>query len=112
MAAYQSALAGFEMPRREIGANRSAPGSVSAAIAAYYGDSSFCDALAPTYAEDAAAILERFREQHGDKRIALLERPHIAALLGAKEALRRSQLAQGLSAGSCNSRWAIGFAAG
>src|SRR5690242_14367329 len=41
MEVYQAALGGFEIPRREIGASRSAPGSVSAAIAAYYVDSSF-----------------------------------------------------------------------
>jgi integrase len=84
MEAYQAALAGHEVPRRDIGAGRSAPGSVSAAIAAYYLDSSFQHGLAPATQKMRRAILERFRAEHGDKRIALLERPHIAKMLGAK----------------------------
>jgi site-specific recombinase XerD len=31
-------------------------------------------------------ILERFREEHGDKRIALIERKHVQALIDAKAA--------------------------
>jgi len=85
MEAYKAALAGYDLPRRDIGAARSVPGSVSAAIAAYYSDSSFRDALAPITQQNRRAILERFREEHGDKRIASLERKHIAALLGAKK---------------------------
>jgi integrase len=85
MEAYQAALAGHEVPRRETGANRSAPGSVSAAIAAYYGDSSFRDAFSPATQQMRRAILERFRAEHGEKRIALLERPHIVKMLGAKK---------------------------
>jgi integrase len=85
MEAYQAALAGFEVPRRAAGASRSAPGSVSAAIAAYYVDSSFRDALAPATQQMRRAILERFRADHGDKRLALLQRPHIAKLLGEKK---------------------------
>jgi hypothetical protein len=85
MEVYQAALAGFEVPRREIGASRSAPGSVSAAIAAYYVDSSFRDALAPATQQMRRTILERFRADHADKRLALLQRPHIAKLLGEKK---------------------------
>src|SRR5262249_48623432 len=84
MEAYKAALAGYELPRRDIGAARSVPGSVSAAIAAYYGDSSSRDSLAPITQQNRRAILERFRAEHGDKRITRLEPKHIAALLGAK----------------------------
>jgi integrase len=85
MEAYQAALAGYELPRRDIGANRSVPGSVSAAVAAYYVDSSFRDGFAPATQQMRRAILERFRGEHGDKRIGLLQRPHIAKMLGAKK---------------------------
>src|SRR5215472_15491307 len=84
MEAYQAALAGYELPRRDIGASRSAPGSVSAAIAAYYGHNSFRDAFSPATQQMRRAILERLRAEHGEKRIALLERPHIVKMLGAK----------------------------
>lgn len=58
---------------------------MSAAIAAYYVDSSFRDALAPATQQMRRTILERFRADHGDKRLALLQRPHIAKLLGEKK---------------------------
>jgi integrase len=82
MAAYHAALAG-EGPRVEIGASRSHPGTVSAAVAAYYGDNSFL-ALAPGTRKARRAILEKFRAEHGDKRLALLQRAHVVGLLGAK----------------------------
>jgi integrase len=85
MEAYQAALAGYALPRRDVGADRSVAGSVSAAIAAYYVDSSFRDGFAPATQQMRRAILERFRSEHGEKRIGLLQRPHIAKMLGAKK---------------------------
>jgi hypothetical protein len=38
MAAHSAALAGFEIGRSDIGANRSTPGIVRTAVAAYYCD--------------------------------------------------------------------------
>jgi integrase len=83
MAAYQAALAGHEI-RQQIGARRSAAGTVGAAVAAYYLDNSFLS-LAPGTRKMRRAILERFRAEHGDKRISLLEQRHIAKLLGSKK---------------------------
>ncbi|HVH77159.1 MAG TPA: tyrosine-type recombinase/integrase [Stellaceae bacterium] len=80
---YQAAASGHEL-RAPIGSSRSAPGTISAAIAAYYADSSFRDGLAPATQGMRRAILERFRSEHGEKRIALLQRPHIAKMLGSK----------------------------
>jgi integrase len=78
MAAYQTAL---DSARTEIGAaKRSKPGSVSAAIASYYGSPSF-KALAGSSQQVRKAVLEAFRREHGDKLIAAMQRRHIAALL-------------------------------
>jgi integrase len=57
---------------------------VSAAIVGYYYDQSFL-ALAPSTQRPLRGILERFRAEHGDKRIALLQRQHIVTLLRSKK---------------------------
>lgn len=80
--AYNAALA--SMTVREIGKTKSAPGTVSAAIASYYQDNRFTS-LAPGTQKMRRAILERFREEHGDKRLAGLQKQHVAAILGAKK---------------------------
>src|SRR5262249_41829573 len=82
MTAYNAALAALNV--REIGKTRSAPGTVSAAIAAYYRDNRFT-ALAPGTQQARREILERFRAEHGDKRLAGLQKQHVAAILGAKK---------------------------
>jgi integrase len=79
--AYNAAIAALTV--REIGKAKSAPGSVSAAIAAYYRDYRFLS-LAPVTQKNRRAILERFRTQHGEKRLAGLQRAHVAVILGAK----------------------------
>lgn len=79
MEAYRAALAGMPI---EIGASRSIVGSVSAAIAAYYNSTEFKDALAPSTQAMRRAILERFREAHGDKPIGLLPTKFIVLTLG------------------------------
>jgi integrase len=72
MEAYQRALAAIAPV--EIGAKkRSGPGSLSAAIAAYYGSLEFRALTGGTPAK-RRAILETFREQHGDKPVRLLPR--------------------------------------
>jgi integrase len=82
MTAYNAALA--VMTVREIGKTKSAPGTVSAAIASYYRDNRFT-ALAPGTQKMRRTILERFRAEHGDKRLVGLQKQHIAAILGAKK---------------------------
>jgi integrase len=78
MDAYRAALDG---PQLGIGvAKRSKPGSVSMAIAAYYGAPDFTT-LAPGTKTVRRAILERFRHEHGDKPIALLPQKFIAVML-------------------------------
>jgi integrase len=69
MAAYQQALSASQP--KDIGANRTKPGTVNACIVGYYTCLAF-RGLASSTQQHRRAILERFRERHGDKRIALL----------------------------------------
>lgn len=80
MAAYQLALAGQPKP---IGAERTRPGTVNAAIVGYYTSPSFRE-LATGSQRKYRNVLERFREEHGDKRIASLPREFIVRALGKK----------------------------
>jgi len=82
MEAYRAALAG-EVPRVEIGASRTKPGTVNAAVISYVNSAAF-QAGAPDTRRTRRNILERFRTEHGDKRIALLRRMHINSMVAAK----------------------------
>jgi integrase len=75
--AYEDAL---ETPQLAIGAKRSKPGSVAMAVAAYFGSTDFGSLAAGTQAM-RRQILQRFREQHGDKPLALLPPKFIALTL-------------------------------
>ena len=77
MRAYEMALSSAPEP---IGANRNKPGSVSAAIAGYYSSQLFRGLTGGTPAM-RRAILERFRDEHGDKPIALLPKKFVIAVL-------------------------------
>jgi integrase len=81
MEVYEAALSGQPS---QIGASRTKPGTVSAAIVGYYYDQSFL-ALAPSTQRSLRGILERFRAEHGDKRIALLQRQHVITLIRSKK---------------------------
>jgi integrase len=80
--AYQAALAG-EVQHLEIGASRTVPGTINAAVISYFHSSAFAT-LAPETRRMRRNILERFRNEHGDKRIALLQRGHIDRMVAAK----------------------------
>jgi integrase len=84
MAAYEAAMRGEGAPI-EIGASRTKPGTVSAAVITYYASVAFLS-LAPGTRQMRRNILERFRAEHGDKRVALLQRNHIANMVAAKAA--------------------------
>jgi integrase len=78
MAAYQQALAAAPVA---IGASkRSRPGSVSAALAEYYGSHAFRSLTGGTPARRRSE-LERFREDYGQRLIASLPKEFIVALL-------------------------------
>jgi integrase len=82
MSAYESAMRG-EAGRVEIGASRSRPGTVNAAVAGYFGSLAFAS-LADGTRRIRRHILERFRAEHGDKGIATLARTHIERMINAK----------------------------
>lgn len=83
MAAYLGALAGVTAPRLQIGASRTMPGTVNAAIVGYYQCGAFTS-LAPLTQQNRRAILERFRDEHGNKRIATLPQDFILRTLGKR----------------------------
>ena len=85
MEAYQAALAGETAPRLEIGASRTRPGTIAALTVAYFNSHAF-HSLAPETKRTRRNILERFRTDHGDKRVALLQRGHIEKMVVAKAA--------------------------
>lgn len=81
--AYHAARAAHViLPPQQLGKKRSPEGTVAGAIAAYYQHNSFRDGLAPSTQAMRRAILERLRSEHGDKPLVLLERRHIAVMLG------------------------------
>jgi integrase len=57
---------------------------LNAALVSYYQSSAFTDGLSKSSQKMRRAILERFREAHGDKRIALLHKKALQAILNKK----------------------------
>lgn len=88
MTAYEVAMAG---DRQEIGLCRTKPGTVAAAVTGYFGSLAFAT-LAETSRITRRRILERFREEHGDKGIATLARVHVERMVNAKVATPGSAL--------------------
>ena len=81
MVAYGAAMAGETAPVRiEIGASRTTVGTVNHAIVGYYKSTAFAG-LARLTQQNRRAILERFRVEHGDKRIALLLPQHVTKIV-------------------------------
>jgi integrase len=80
LAAYQTALTCRQSP---IGLGRESKGSVSSLIASYY-QSAEWKQLAQVTQATYRNILERFREDHGDKPVGRLEREHVRRLVAAK----------------------------
>jgi site-specific recombinase XerD len=84
MRAYDAAKAG-EGLNTEIGANRTKPGTVNAALVSYYQSSQFKDGLAESSQKMRRAILENFREDHGDKRVALMTQMALQNIVNKKK---------------------------
>jgi integrase len=83
MRAYETALGNVEPI--VIGADRAKAGTVAATVSMYLASVTFAD-LADETRRTRRNILERFREAHGDKRIASIEKKHVQALIDAKAA--------------------------
>ena len=82
-AEYEACLKGIESPPMEIGRQRTKAGTISALVVAYYRSPEFRGLSFSTQAT-YRNIIERFREAHGDKRVAAIQRQHIKAIIGAK----------------------------
>src|SRR5262245_10342561 len=76
---YSGALA-ESAPVIIVGAERSKPGTAAQAVAHYLASAAFAE-LAPSTRAMRRAILERFREDHGDKRMRLLNDKGVEKLL-------------------------------
>ena len=81
-AAYSAALARMPSQDLEIGANRTLPGTINALVVAYYKSNEW-HALAVDTQKTRRRIIERFRAQHGDKRVSLLHPEHIRKMQSA-----------------------------
>jgi integrase len=88
MTAYRAALAA-SMPPSDVGMRRNAPGTVSSLIALYANSSQFKHEIAAETRRTMWAILQKFREEHGDKRVALLRREHVLAILADRPPFAR-----------------------
>ena len=88
MAAYQEALGGVTA-QAELGAKRIKPGSIDALALSYFNSMTFGELAAETK-RTRRNILERFAEEHGDKRAAMLQREHIQAMFAKKAGKRFS----------------------
>lgn len=79
MAAYAAALATIPAAL-DIGADRTHPGTINALIVDYYRSAEWMN-LSDDTRKTRRRIIERFRTQHGDKRVALLRREHVELML-------------------------------
>jgi integrase len=66
-----------------IGERRIKPGTIAAAVTGYFGSLVF-STLAETTKITRRRLLERFREEHGDKGVATLARQHVERMVNAK----------------------------
>jgi integrase len=85
MAAYGAALAAIPGNNTaEIGAGTTSPGSISALVVAYYKSNAWA-ALEVDTRKTRWRIIERFRAEHGNKRVALLRQEHLETMLAKIE---------------------------
>lgn len=83
MEAREKALRG-DWTAPELAASRTRAGTVNAAIVSYYQSTAFTNGLAPSSQKMRRSILERFREQYGDKQIAPLHKKALQIILNKK----------------------------
>jgi integrase len=84
MRQYAAALDRETNHRAGVGASRTAPGSFSALCVAFYSSVEFARLEASTQAMQRG-VLERFRRDHGHRRLADLKRSHLEAIVGSME---------------------------
>lgn len=81
--AYQAALGAT--PHSDIGASRTAPGTINALVVSYYKSDAWTHSLEEDTRKTRRRIIEKFRAKHGDKRVALLWEDHILKMLAEIE---------------------------
>ncbi|MFD2032772.1 tyrosine-type recombinase/integrase [Ancylobacter dichloromethanicus] len=81
MKEYQACLEKKAAPRIEPGARRAKPGTFSDLIPRYYRSPEFLG-LADSTKRNYRRQIDGFRLEYGDKRVRLIERRHIKAILG------------------------------
>ncbi len=88
MATHEAAMAGECGPRRsEVGMSLTQPGTVAALAIAYFNTPEFANLKASTQAT-YRGIIEAFVKEHGEKRVALLGREHVATMIAKKQATK------------------------
>lgn len=80
MAEYAAAM---ESDKAEIGKTQTVPGSIAALIASYYRSTDYTG-LAESTKRAVRNILERFRAEHGEKRVAHMEKRHVQKIMAEK----------------------------
>lgn len=80
MAEYAAAMEGDKV---EVGKRQTLPGSVAALVASYYRSADY-SGLADTTKRAVRNILENFRADHGDKRVAHMEKRHVLKIMADK----------------------------
>src|SRR5262249_23779620 len=83
MEVYEAAMS-IAPDAPSIGASRTTPGTVNAALISYYRSIAFVSGLAESTQRSRRAILEAFRNDHGDKRIALIHSKAMQNIVNGK----------------------------
>lgn len=83
MRQYAAAIDGVKDQATRIGSDRTIPGSFNALAVAYYKSADF-NGLAPISQRNRRNVIERLRNEHGDKPVARLEKKHIQEFRDAK----------------------------
>jgi hypothetical protein len=78
----------------EIGASRTVPGTINAAIVAYLKHRAFTDGKETSTQDGDKRILEGVCKEHGDKRVRTLERRHVELMLSEKDGHPHAQRSQ------------------
>ncbi len=81
MIAYHALLAGETKRLDDLKATRTAPGTIDAVIVSFYGSPDY-RGLKLSTRKVRRRLLERFREEHGQKRVAMLTPAHIKSMMG------------------------------
>jgi len=80
MADYEAAMAGQRQP---VGVDRARPGTMHALALSYFASPEF-RTLGQSTQRARRWIIERFCREHGDKRVALLQREHIVKMMAER----------------------------